>query len=441
VQRVHCCDGFVGEGVLSSGWWADIPPRVVSFFQRNSVPSGTPASRASTDTGLAFGCSIFWTSFVLNVSLYTVTMVSLPPGLGRGGAQAASGMRQLPWHRGGTVRLVPGSGPTIPGMTERVGESIGLSVVNRIHGLHEADWDKIPSHSGKGGFPTFDFETAIHQSASDGKDVIQVEAKGAAGEDSAKLAATVRTQARKAKEKKREIAEQEPSGQYRYPASVRYATVTAIGADGPATCFLLDPPAEESRNPAVVRLINRIRYLADLVSFISPRSQLASAARTRLQAISNLNDPMELAGVPLVRGNGRYFELERFDDVARRHGYFRNMSHVIDSPVGGVASQTPRGDILFVGIREELVGMLMQQDFDKIQTYRMSSGSVSKEVECLFTPARARELDIPDGIDPDVKDAQVRLRVKGTLRYSPGGIVFGVLPLRSVARIRRRRSG
>ena len=52
---------------------ADISPRVASFFQRYRVPSGSPASRASADTGLAFGTSIFCTSLVLNESLYTVT--------------------------------------------------------------------------------------------------------------------------------------------------------------------------------------------------------------------------------------------------------------------------------------------------------------------------------------------------------------------------------
>jgi len=55
---------------------------------------------ASADTGLPFGNSIFCTSLVLNGSLYTVTVLSLPLVLNRGGAQAANVMRQLPWHRG-----------------------------------------------------------------------------------------------------------------------------------------------------------------------------------------------------------------------------------------------------------------------------------------------------------------------------------------------------
>ena len=56
-------------------------------------------------------------------------------------------------------------------ITERIGESIGLSVVSHIHGLTAADWDRIPI----GRYSSFDY-----QIASDGKYIIQMEAKWAA---------------------------------------------------------------------------------------------------------------------------------------------------------------------------------------------------------------------------------------------------------------------
>jgi len=60
-------------------------------------------------------------------------------------------------------------------ITERVGESIGLSVVNRIHNISEADWDRIPETKG---FKVFDYQVA-----SDGTLIIQVETKGSSVDD------------------------------------------------------------------------------------------------------------------------------------------------------------------------------------------------------------------------------------------------------------------
>lgn len=52
-------------------------------------------------------------------------------------------------------------------ITEKIGEAIGLSVVNRIHGLTAADWDRIPPKGGQGAPPVFDYQTA-----SDGKNIM-----------------------------------------------------------------------------------------------------------------------------------------------------------------------------------------------------------------------------------------------------------------------------
>lgn len=84
-------------------------------------------------------------------------------------------------------------------MSEKVGESIGLSVINRIHDLHEADWDRIPIHSGIRGFQTFDFKSTLPMSASDGKTLVQTETKGTLIDDASEINANVRTLADKAR--------------------------------------------------------------------------------------------------------------------------------------------------------------------------------------------------------------------------------------------------
>src|SRR5437763_677695 len=41
------------------------------------------------------------------------------------------------------------------GITEHLGEAIGLSFVNHVHRLTDADWDRIPEQPGPRGVPTF----------------------------------------------------------------------------------------------------------------------------------------------------------------------------------------------------------------------------------------------------------------------------------------------
>jgi len=54
------------------------------------------------------------------------------------------------------------------GITEHIGEAVGLSVVNHLHGLTDADWDRIPEQGGRRAVPTFDYEIA-----SDRRNIIQ----------------------------------------------------------------------------------------------------------------------------------------------------------------------------------------------------------------------------------------------------------------------------
>lgn len=217
---------------------------------------------------------------------------------------------------------------------------------------------------------------------------------------------------------------------------MRYATVAVVGMRGVARCWLLDPPSEQVGDPASIRIINRLHFLTDLISFITPRSQLASAARTRLWAVAALSNSFELAGVPLIRGNGSAFQLEPFESAAQRHGFFRNMSHVVDGPAGGVAAQMRNGDMMFLGVREELVRMLIEQDFERIANYKFDPASLHKEVELVFSRARAQKLALPGIVAEDREDTYIRFTRPGVLQYSRGGIVFGVLPIGQTSRLR-----
>lgn len=67
-------------------------------------------------------------------------------------------------------------------ISEHVGEAVGLSVMNRIHDITEADWRIIPARSGRAAKPSFDF-----QLASDNHHLIEVENKGSSVADNGQL--------------------------------------------------------------------------------------------------------------------------------------------------------------------------------------------------------------------------------------------------------------
>ena len=74
----------------------------------------------------------------------------------------------------GSIRNPEGTIRQETDVIEHVGEAIGLSVINRIYGLTEADWKPIDQQWGPRAKPTFDF-----QIASDGESFVQLETKGA----------------------------------------------------------------------------------------------------------------------------------------------------------------------------------------------------------------------------------------------------------------------
>jgi hypothetical protein len=313
-------------------------------------------------------------------------------------------------------------------LSEHIGESIGLSVVARIHDLTEADWEPIPTQAGRKASPTFDFETA-----SDGTNFVQVENKGSAVVDNRELTRTVKEQRRRIDHKKVKLAERKRLGTDPHPASLRYGTITALDSrtDGNVRCLLTDPPpAPQDETPIRFRIIQRMRFIRDWVSFISPRSQLASALSTRVMALENLGDPRDLDGVPLLRGNGRPFEFTP-SGPSGHSTFFTNRSRVTDGTAGGEVVRLSRNSLFLLGVRQELLSLAASQSMEDLVAYRNEAATIEKTVECVVSRARLQSLRLPASVVEGVGlgDRHVRFELGGSLEYSPFGLVFGELPL------------
>lgn len=313
--------------------------------------------------------------------------------------------------------------------TERVGESIGLSVISEIHGLTAADWDRVPEQPGRSGVRTFDYRIA-----SDTKNIIQVETKGTSFRDGNDRSATVANHRRNIATKKSSIAASQRLRQYPFPANLRYGTITVMSSNRrkPVKCLLVDPPADGDPEAARrLRVLLRLRFLRDWITFISPRSQLAAALQTRLIDLESLPNPLMLDGVPLVRGNGQPFEFFPVSGWPGGHSwFFARKSKVTDGPDGGVVVPLPDGNLFFLGLRESLVELAASQQLRQLAEIRSERGPVEKTIQCVLTERSFERLRLPSTVREQARTygGYVEFELNGTIHYSDGGTLFGVLP-------------
>ena len=307
-------------------------------------------------------------------------------------------------------------------VTEYMGDSVALSVMNRVHGLTEADWVPIPRPS-EGKF--LDYELA-----SNGTQKIQVEAKGSVVGDATAKSNSILNQRLSIERKKAETGD-------RSGGSLRYGAIAAISSGPEALkCWLLDPsPDDDQREPRDLRIVARLRFLHWIIWLVSPRSHVATALANRVRDVGTLRQPYELSGIPLANADGSPLEI-RYNIVRYRAvaAFFGSRSRVADGPAGGVVIPVPKRDgFMFMGFREDLLELAAGQNFDEISTYSAPVASLRKRVLCTVA---AREFDtfrISEENLPGFRRSggYVYFELEGTLAYSQEGLVFGVLPVQS----------
>ena len=314
-------------------------------------------------------------------------------------------------------------------ITEKIGESIGLAIVNRIHDISEADWDRIPETRGRAAIRTFDYEVA-----SDGNSIVQVETKGSSVDNNDLKSSAIRKHKLSIIGKKDKIAELQSKHSYPYPANLRYGTITMLDSRPKSTvkCLLVDPePYLEITPPAKLRLINRMKFLRDWISFISPRSQMASSLNTRVADLEALANPFELNNIPLMKGNGEPFEIiPTPTGLGETVSFLLGKSRVTDGPHSGIVTKVSDGHLFFLGIQDEIAVLGAKQDFESITTYKALTGSMLKKVQCVFHKKRFKRLKLPNWIKEESKKSgdYLSFNLKGKLMYNQDGLVFGILP-------------
>lgn len=314
-------------------------------------------------------------------------------------------------------------------VSEHIGEAIGLSVISRVHQLTDADWSPIPQQHGAGAKPTLDF-----QIAADGHRFVEVETKGSSVANNRVRTAAVQQHKHNIISKKEKQESFASSGEDSHAASTRYGTITVLDprSDSIVKCWLLDPDPElVPSDPRRFRLLMRMRFLRDWISFISPRSLLATALATRVADLEHMNDPFELDQVPLLRGSGEPFYFTPYDTTGQHTPFLLRKSRIVDGPAGGIVMQLPNENFYLLGIQEQLLVTGAEQSFSDIMTLRLEAGTIEKTVRCVFTPTRFRRLRLPDAVrsTAQVEDRLAAFELTGPIHYSRSGLVFGELPI------------
>lgn len=148
-------------------------------------------------------------------------------------------------------------------MTERIGVSLGLSVVNKFHCLTEADWAITPNVY-IGGKRVKDFDCQIPM-ASDGSRFIQVENKGSINDDNNYKTSSVSNHYSSIKGKKESILDKEKIQGIARHQNIYYGTISVLDNHNTAKVWLVDPEAYNVNwDPKKYKLISRLIYYAKL---------------------------------------------------------------------------------------------------------------------------------------------------------------------------------
>lgn len=309
------------------------------------------------------------------------------------------------------------------GITERLGEAVGLSVSSELFGMHQADWDRIPESNER---KTLDY--SLPATAASNSTIYQVETKGSSTSDNRAKSASMSNQKRSIQEKK-VAAVKVSKGEV-----LLIGTVAAFDArkGGTAKCYLVDPPAVQDSSPLRMKILNRYLYLASLISLISPRSILASSLQTRLASLVELADFESLDGIPLIKGNGAPFSFKPSNSFGVQDAYFANKSTIRGETAAGKVVLYRNDLFFFIGFEDQIVEMATQQKFASILEYAFPSRVEISSFDCVLSTAEFRRVsrDLPGINEKDYTQSSanyVTFNLEGLGMFTTSGLVIGII--------------
>ena len=292
-------------------------------------------------------------------------------------------------------------------LIERVGVSISLCIMNKIHNLHEADWKKIPELNSS---PTFDFEIA-----SDGEKFIQAECKGSSINNNRLKISNISNHKANIERKKKRIRDDN---------NLFYGTIAVLDEreDTTAKCWLVDPPSFEIEiGPEKYRLLSRLYFYWTSLRYTTPNSTILNILINRIKEIKILENYKCLNGIYLLNRNG--------DKIKIHHNSFAKKSVIGDNNIIGKVYPLNQTGLFFMGFPQEIYNILISQDFNQILKFKNSSKIEKKEVFCRINKSDLNNYNIPPNIMNIKKEYEtyIEFYLTGEMNFTKSGRVFGIL--------------
>jgi len=264
------------------------------------------------------------------------------------------------------------------GLTERIGVSLGLCVVNKIHGLTAADWKKIPTVPGRNGHPTFDFEISI---ASTGTSFIQTENKGSAIACNSLKTGSVRAHYNSIQGKKDYVRKEETKRNIPKHQNFYYGTIGVLdnNKNSIGKVWLIDPPAFEiEMEPEKYKLLARLRYYLDEFKNIGVNIKIIEALEKRIKEIDDSSQYIKFDNVPLDYKYPRAFHLfmdgKMFAAVDNNEAFGRIF----------IVEHNKNSFPYLIAFPKALMRIIILQNFNSILEYEYNPDFISEDVQVLM---------------------------------------------------------
>lgn len=286
----------------------------------------------------------------------------------------------LSFNNGSIQARVIGNDLMQTGYTERIGVSLGLCLLNKIHNLTAADWKKIPTAPGRNGHPTFDFDIPI---ASTGNNFIQGENKGSAVADNSIQNNSIEAHYSSIIRKKKYVREQEAQLQIPIHQNLYYGTIGVLDnrPNSNAKIWLVDPPAFEiEMDPKKYKLIARLNFYLDEFRNIGVKKRITEALEERIKEIEFSKDFMQLNfkklddRFPVSGGYYLYMQGNVFANVDTTEAFGRVF--LIE------AKQTIIPYLL--AFPKALMRLIVRQDFESILNYEYNPDFMKESIPVLI---------------------------------------------------------
>ncbi len=294
--------------------------------------------------------------------------------------------------------------------TERVGVAMGLCLLNKIHNLTEADWNKTKKRYDEGKRQKdLDFEFDI---ASDGSRFIQVENKGVVNDDNSKKTSGVSSKYTDIQAKKKKIKKDDEKNNLHN--NIYYGTIAVLDQTNSAKILLVDPPADIfDINPEKFRLLNRLNFYHDLFNQIGISQKLLNLLKKRIKEIEFSQNYYVFNNVPI---NDFEFYLTSFEDIKNLIVLQQNQNYFVGNHYFDNETR-----LAFQVVPFDLIKIIFNQSFERILSYSFNINDRDDETLNISIQSDNTRFRGFDQIDENL------YRFNGQILHSTSGRLFGLI--------------